>query len=213
MKEVVIVDYGMGNIKSVKRGLEKVGATVKVSSDPETIVAASKLVLPGVGSFKDGMRGLESSNLNTAICDYVKTGNLLLGICLGMQMLLDYSEENGYSKGLGLIPGSVKAIPMHDNDQFVRKVPHIGWSRLESLSGKSGWDGTYLNDVKFREYLYFVHSFMAIPKDQSNILAYCEYEKLLIVAAIRHNNVTGLQFHPEKSGKSGLRVLYNFVNT
>jgi glutamine amidotransferase len=212
VKDIVIVDYGMGNIKSVQRGLEQVGAKVMLTSDPEVIAIAGRLVLPGVGAFEDGMKGIEKAELNTAIFDFVKTGNPLLGICLGMQMLLDQSEENGKHQGLGLIPGYVKAIPTSKENQFNRKIPHIGWNDLKLPKNQHDWFGTSLADTKIGEYFYFVHSFMAVLEDSMNLIAQCDYEGLLVAAAIRQNNVTGLQFHPEKSGESGLKILHRFVN-
>lgn len=210
MKNVVIVDYGMGNLKSVQRGLEKVGASVIVSSNPAIIANAEGLVLPGVGAFEDGMKGLRDAGVLDAINDFVKTGNELLGICLGMQMLLDQSEEYGDHKGLGLISGDVKKIPKSYHGDFVRKIPHIGWTRIEKSSYQE-WKGSCLEGIKTDEYFYFVHSFMAVTENKENLLAQCEDEGAVVSAAIKKDNITGLQFHPEKSGEVGLRVLHNFI--
>tara|TARA_Y100000590_G_C15499398_1_gene930982 strand:- start:55 stop:696 length:642 start_codon:yes stop_codon:yes gene_type:complete len=212
IRKIVIVDYGMGNIKSVQRGLEQVGVTAILSADPKVIATASHLVLPGVGAFEDGMKGLEEAGLITAILDFVKTGNPLLGICLGMQMLLDQSEENGRHQGLGLIPGCVKAIPTNNKNQSIRKIPHIGWNDLKPRENQGDWLGTSLADTKIGEYFYFVHSYMTVVEDSMNILAQCNYDGVLFSAAIRRNNITGLQFHPEKSGESGLKILHRFIN-
>jgi len=211
MIDVVIIDSGIGNLKSMQRGLEKVGATVKLSSDTEVISKAGRLVLPSVGAFESGMRGLQKRALVDAIYDFVETGNPLLGICLGMQMLLDSSEEHGEHQGLGLIPGSVKKIPENDQGAFKRKVPHIGWMALQSpMSGK--WKNSCLEGVKQGEYFYFVHSYMAMPEDKRNVLAECKDEGLVVTAAVKKENITGLQFHPEKSGQSGLKILHSFMN-
>ncbi len=210
MNDVVIVDYGIGNIKSIQRGLEQVGSSVILSSDPLIISNASRLVLPGVGAFKDGMKGLQDLELDSAIHKFVKKGNPLLGICLGMQMLLDQSEEHGVYAGLGLIPGNVKIIP-EDNGVFRRKIPHIGWTQIQS-SGFQNWKGSCLENVQAGEYFYFVHSFMAMPEKKEYLLAQCEDEGFLIAAAIKRDNITGLQFHPEKSGVAGLDILYKFVH-
>ena len=135
--KVVIIDYGMGNLKSIQRGLEKVGAKVALSSDSELISKADRLVLPGVGAFEAGMQGLKKKDLINAIYSFVKTGNSLLGICLGMQMFLDKSREHGEHQGLGLIPGTVKRIPENYQGAFKRKTPHIGWTALHPpASGK-----------------------------------------------------------------------------
>jgi len=210
MKNVVIADYGIGNIRSIQRSLEQSGASVMLSSDPVIISTASRLVLPGVGAFDDGMKGLKSAGLVDAIYDFVKKGNPLLGICLGMQMLLKQSEEHGMHTGLGLIPGNVKKIPEVDHGEFSRKIPHIGWTQIQN-SGSQNWKGSCLEDIKTGEYFYFVHSFMAIPEKKEHLLAQCEDENLLVAAAIKRDNITGLQFHPEKSGSAGLKILYKFI--
>lgn len=212
MSNIVIIDYGMGNLKSIQRGLKKVGVTVKLSSDPEVISKADRLVLPGVGAFKAGMHGLKKNGFVDAIYKFVETGNPLLGICLGMQMFLDESEEHGKHQGLGLIPGVVKKIPENDQDKFKRKIPHIGWTALYPYKNKE-WQDSYLEEIIQGEYFYFVHSYMSVPDEASNVLAQCEYEGLRITAAIQRDNITGLQFHPEKSCESGLGILKQFVNS
>jgi len=211
MNNVVIVDYGLGNLKSIQRGLDKVSAKVTLSSDLEVIAKADRLVLPGVGAFKAGMAGLQKTDLVDAIQSFVKTGNTLLGICLGMQMLLEQSEEHGKHEGLGLIPGVVIEIPENTKGKFARKTPHIGWTKLHPSENKD-WRGTCLEDVEVGEYFYFVHSFMAVPVTKKHILAQCEDEGLLVTAAVKKDNVIGLQFHPEKSGEAGLKILKSFVS-
>lgn len=213
MSDVVVVDYGMGNIKSVQRGLEKVGARVEVSADPERIVNANRLLLPGVGAFEDGMRGLEQAGVISSIDKYIQSGRPLLGICLGMQMLLDKSEEHGIHQGLGYIPGAVRQIPRQDEHAELRKIPHIGWSALRYPEKRGTWDATLLSNTTEGEYFYFVHSFMAVPEQPSAILAECEYESLRITAVIQHENITGMQFHPEKSCGPGLRILKQFIES
>jgi len=212
MSDVVIIDYGMGNLKSIRRGLEKVDVTVKLSSDPEVIAKADRLVLPGVGAFEAGMFGLQKRGLVGSIHDFVKTGNPLLGICLGMQILLDKSEEHGEHQGIGLISGAVKRIPENDQGEFKRKTPHIGWTALYApINGK--WQNSYLEEVQQGEYFYFVHSYMAMPKNKEHILAVCKDEGLLMTAAVKKENITGCQFHPEKSGVVGVEILKSFVNS
>jgi imidazole glycerol-phosphate synthase subunit HisH len=212
MNNVVIVDYGLGNLRSIQRGLDKVGAKVIISSDLEVITKADRLVLPGVGAFKAGMAGLQKADLVDVIQGFVKTGNTLLGICLGMQMLLEQSEEHGKHEGLGLIPGVVKEIPESTKGKFSRKIPHIGWTKLHPSESKD-WRGSCLEDVEVGEYFYFVHSFMAVPATKKHILAQCEDEGLLVTAAVKKDNVIGLQFHPEKSGEAGLKILKSFVSS
>jgi len=211
MSAVVVVDYGMGNLKSVQRGLEKVGATVVITPHAEEIANADRLLLPGVGAFKDGIAELIKRDVMDAIFAFVNTGKPLLGICLGMQMFLDTSEEHGEYAGLGLIGGHVKAIPQSENGQLKRKIPHIGWTNLTTHDGYAEWGNTCLSQVQSDDYFYFVHSYMAQPSNSEHYLAVSDYEGLEITAAIHKENVTGLQFHPEKSGEAGLRVLSGFL--
>jgi glutamine amidotransferase len=153
------------------------------------------------------MKGLKESGLDDAIHWFCRKGNPLLGICLGMQMLLDQSKENGNHKGLGLISGTVESIPRYSDNLFVRKTPLIGWCVLRSPVHQKDWGGTCLRNTKVGEYFYFVHSFMAIPENNEDLLAQCMYGDFPVTAAVRRDNVTGLQFHPEKSGESGLITL------
>jgi imidazole glycerol-phosphate synthase subunit HisH len=211
MNQVVVVDHGIGNLKSVQRGLEKVGATVEITSESKKIESASRLILPGVGAFEDGMRGLLDAGVIQAISAFIKSGNPLLGICLGMQMLFERSEENGIHEGLGFISGSVQAIPSRKDQITVRKVPHIGWNTLKKP--ESGiWENTLLSNSTENTSVYFVHSYMAVPQDQSHLVAVCDYEGLSITAAVKKDNISGFQFHPEKSGEAGLKILDNFVH-
>jgi len=212
MSNIVIIDYGMGNLKSIQRGLKKVGVTVKLSSDPEVISKADRLVLPGVGAFKAGMHGLKKNGFVDAIYKFVETGNPLLGICLGMQMFLDESEEHGKHQGLGLIPGVVKKIPENDQDKFKRKIPHIGWTALYPYKNKE-WQDSYLEEIIQGEYFYFVHSYMVIPEKKEHTLAMCKDKNLIVTAVVKKDNITGLQFHPEKSGEAGLKILKSFVSS
>jgi len=213
MSEVIIVDYGMGNIKSVYRGLEYSGASVSVSSDPDAIATASRVVLPGVGAFEDGMKGLNQKEIVPALSEFVKTGNPFMGICLGMQMLLDVSEENGRHQGLGFIQGAVEKIPHKDaSGEVKRKIPHIGWSALRAHGDEQKWQDSCLNSISQGEFFYFVHSYMVVVADKKFLVAECEYEGQKIPAVIKSENVTGLQFHPEKSGEIGLKMLGEFVS-
>ncbi len=210
MSVVVIVDYGMGNIKSVQRGVERTGATAVLSFDPDEIINADRVILPGVGAFEDGMKGLKQSGLDDAICQFCNKGNPLLGICLGMQMLLQQSEEFGIHRGLGLIDGEVKKIPQTEDGAFKRKIPHIGWGALKRPQQQL-WNSSCLKEIEEGEFFYFVHSFMAVPTNPENRLAHCIYEGLSVTAAIQKENITGVQFHPEKSGEAGLKILKQFV--
>ena len=209
MSEVVVVDYGMGNLKSVQRALEKVGARARLSSAADEIAAADRLLLPGVGAFKDGMRGLTGAGLVEPLKAFVATGRPLLGICLGMQMLLDESEEHGVHAGLGLIPGQVKLIPETGSGPSLRKIPHIGWNALHE---RESWAGSLLSTTAQGEYFYFVHSYMAVTRSSAATLSTCNYEGAEIAAVVAHENITGTQFHPEKSCIAGLNILQVFLD-
>lgn len=208
--EVVLIDYGVGNLLSVRRGLEYCGATVNQTSDPHLILAAPRVVLPGVGAFGNAMEVLHELELVSVIREIAARGTPLLGICLGMQLLLDESEEFGVTSGLGLIPGRVRAIPTQSTTGDPLKIPHIGWSSIEP-SEQSRWEGTLLADNQPGDPVYFVHSFMASPADSKCRLAECIYGGHRLPAVISKNNLTGCQFHPEKSGDLGLRVLQRFL--
>jgi glutamine amidotransferase len=207
---VSIIDYGIGNLFSVRRAFENCGATVEVSSDPELLASAPRLVLPGVGAFADGMKGLRDRGLDRLVVDYAASGRPLLGICLGMQMLASMSEEFGEHEGLGIIPGRVSSIPRRDASGNPYKVPHVGWSDLESQS-PGAWDGSILAGLENGDAIYLTHSFAVTPADPAHRLAFCKYNGADVTAAIRKGNTYGVQFHPEKSGKVGLRIIANFA--
>lgn len=209
--DVAVIDYGMGNLLSVRRGLEHCGATVKVTADPETIHAAARVVLPGVGAFGDGMAELTRQGLDIVVRGVAARGIPLLGICLGMQMLLDESEEFGITVGLGLIPGRVIPVPAMTADGRLQKIPHIGWNALVLPRGREDWAGTLLQEARPGETVYFVHSFMASPADPDHRIADCFYSGISISAVIGRDNIWGCQFHPEKSGEVGLKVLRRFL--
>ena len=207
---VVIIDYGMGNVRSVLRGVEKVGHKAKVSYREEDILKADKVIFPGVGAFGDGMRELQSRDLDKIIPEFVKSGRQLLAICVGMQLLFDVSEEHGFHEGLGLLPGKIIRIPEAEDGRIVRKIPHIGWNNI--MPGEScSWQGTIFDNTQIGESCYFVHSFMAMAENHQHLLAHCAYEGVSIAAAVSHENLTGLQFHPEKSGVVGLSILSEFL--
>ena len=210
--DVVIVDYGIGNILSVKRGLEHSGAVVTVSSDAKIIMTASRVVLPGVGAFADGMKGLKIENLDQVVYDFALLGRPLLGICLGMQMLLNESEEFGLNNGLGLIPGKVIPIPSYDIENNSHKIPHIGWNSLMISRENQKWNSDLMINTIPGESVYFVHSFMAQVIEEQHEIANCNYGGISIPAVIGRDNILGCQFHPEKSGEVGLKILKSFIN-
>ena len=212
MKNVTIIDYGMNNIKSVERAISEIGYNSVLSSNPNVILKSDRLILPGVGAFENGMKALyKVPNLISSIKEFVKTGKPLVAICLGMQMLLDSSSENGQHVGLSLIPGEVNIIPNHNNKKLIRKIPHVQWNSLKIKNSYEQWKDTYLKDTSEDDFFYFVHSYMAVPKNENDCLAYCDYEGLMLPAVIKKDNVIGFQFHPEKSARPGLKVLENFM--
>ncbi len=208
MVDVTIIDYGVGNLLSVQRGFEHCGARVCVTSDPDAILGADRLVLPGVGAFRGAMQELEARGLSSVIRAYAASGKPLLGICLGMQLLLNESEEFGITKGLGLIKGRVIPIPAQTTSGDTQKIPHIGWSALTPAN--DSWSGTVLDGVLPGSAAYFVHSYMAQTNEASHRLADCMYGGHRIPAVIASGNVSGCQFHPEKSGEVGLSILRAF---
>lgn len=210
--EVVIIDYGIGNLFSVRRAFEHCGATAVVTSDLEKILKAQRLVLPGVGAFADGMRGLTERGLDKAIRTFTDTGRPFLGICLGMQMLSSISEEFGEHQGLSIIPGRVTSISGIDNRGKSHKVPHVGWADLQSKSFETAWKGTILDGLHPSDAVYLTHSFEVKPDSATHLLAYCDYGGKEITATINKDNIYGVQFHPEKSGPVGLKIISNFMN-
>jgi len=209
--EVTVIDYGMGNLLSVRRGLEYCGATVTVTSQPDVVLSSARVVLPGVGAFANGMAELRNRALDGVVREVAARGVPLLGICLGMQLLLDESEEFGSTAGIGLIPGRVVPVPETAADGRRQKIPHIGWNSLALPRGRAEWGDTLLQDVEPGESVYFVHSFMADPADADQRVAECLYGGVAVSAAIAHRNIHGCQFHPEKSGVVGLKVLRRFL--
>jgi glutamine amidotransferase len=208
--DVVVIDYGVGNLLSVQRGLEHCGAAVTLTADQEQILAAKRVVLPGVGAFANAMQALEQLGLVAVIREVARRQTPLLGICLGMQLLLDESEEFGITAGLGLIPGRVIPVPTQSQLGEPQKIPHIGWSALQLSGAPRGWKGTLMQDNHPGEATYFVHSFMALPANPTNRIADCVYGGHLVAAMIGREQIAGCQFHPEKSGEVGLKILRRF---
>jgi glutamine amidotransferase len=210
-KKVVIIDYGAGNLYSVQRALEVCGATdIIISNAPSDIIKADRIVLPGVGAFSDGIRGLSDAGLDDAIREFVNTGRPLLGICLGMQLLATVSEEFGENYGLNLIPGIVTKIPYTDVYGNHLKIPLIGWRNIY-IPQNATWSNSLLKSFTGKRSVFFVHSFHFIPNNKSELLAVYERGGRCITAAISKDNIYGLQFHPEKSGGAGLEILAEYL--
>ena len=201
---IAIIDYGVGNLFSLKSSFAAIGADTVVTGDPAIIRSAEKLVLPGVGAFGDAAALLRRNELDKLIKEEASTGKSLLGICLGMQLLFDYSLEYGRHEGLGLIPGSVR--PIGDYIPQGYKIPHIGWNALHFPAGKPV--SPLFRHIREGDCVYFVHSFCGTECRES-VIASAEYGAEL-TAAVAHENVYGVQFHPEKSGDVGLNILRTF---
>lgn len=199
---VVVVDYGVGNLRNVTKALEFLGCEAKLTSDPDEVVKAEKLVLPGVGAFGAGMENLRRLNLIEPIKDAVKRGTPLLGICLGLQLLFEESEEMGQHEGLKLVRGKVVRFPEIDGI----RVPHMGWNSIRIRKREPLFAG-----VPDGSMVYFVHSYFPVPEDGSVVAATTEHG-VEFVSAIAVDNIFGTQFHPEKSSQVGLQILRNFVN-
>ena len=207
---VTIIDYGVGNLLSVQRGLEHCGARVILTADPQKILSANRVVLPGVGAFASAMDTLKEMGLVEILKELAQRKTPLLGICLGMQLLLEGSDEFGLTSGLGLIPGRVEAIPDRTLSGEIQKIPHIGWSAIQPSNEKKEWEHYLLQDNEPGEAAYFVHSFMAVPKYPEHRIADCFYGDHRIAAIIALDKIMGCQFHPEKSGEVGLKILRRF---
>ena len=198
---VTIVDYQMGNLRSVQKALEHVGARATISNDPDEIATAERLILPGVGAFGDAMRELSSRQLVDPIIDFIQRGKPFLGICLGLQLLFDESEEGGRHRGLGVIPGRVVRFDL----PLEFKVPHMGWNRVTAEQP----GGPLVECLPANPYFYFVHSYFVRPDDPALCWLSCDYGGKFC-AAIARDNLYATQFHPEKSQAHGLQLLKNF---
>jgi imidazole glycerol-phosphate synthase subunit HisH len=212
-QKVTLLDYGMCNMLNVARALEHAGADVHVTEDPKEAVAAERLVVPGVGAFSECMCAVNDLGHGDAIREFVKSGRPMLGICVGMQILFDASEEFGETPGLGILPGRVRLVPNVTTSGAPQRVPHIGWNHLIEPQDGRNWDRTLLEPfASLGPAVYFVHSFAAQPLNDDDRLADCDYGGHRISAMVKRDNVTATQFHPERSGTVGLRMLKKFLS-
>ena len=197
-----IIDYGMGNLFSVHNAVQKLGFDVLISSDPVKLEQCQKLILPGVGAFGDMMKNIKESQLDAFIENWVrKEKKPLLGICLGMQSFFESSEENGMHEGFGFLKGQIVFM----KDQKVR-VPHIGWNDLIKEN-----EHPIFSKLSAHPYVYYVHSYYASNMDPDDLIGYCDYGTMKIPGLVMHENVMGCQFHPEKSGEDGLKILQYYL--
>lgn len=209
MTEIAVIDYGIGNIRSICNAFEGVGANVRLTNDFQSIRSANGVVLPGVGAFWHGMEQLKRYELDKVLKDVCSSGTPLLGICLGMQLLFSSSSEFGETRGLNIIPG--KVCQLSPPAEKTVKLPNVGWSEIYAPTDKS-WSGSILNNLKDAEYMYFVHSYFCNPKDRSHVLSITDYAGHKYCSAVKAENVYGCQFHPEKSADAGLSIINNFKN-
>lgn len=207
--KVAILDYGIGNVKSLGNALAYIGAVPLLTSNASEVYAADALILPGVGAFAKAMENLEARNLDPVIKEFVNSGKPFMGICLGMQLLFDQSVEFGITNGLGLIKGNVVRLPL--KDAFKEKLPHVSWNEIKEPASNR-WHNTIFHAVPTGTDVYFVHSYVGVPVYSEDILALCNYGGTDFCAAVQRENVWGVQFHPEKSGKVGLNMLSHFIN-
>ncbi len=198
---IAIIDYGAGNLHSVKNALDFLGAESKITGSASKILSADKVILPGVGAFGSAMNALTASGLNEVIFEVADKGTPLLGICLGLQLMFETSEEAPDVKGLGLFKGTIVKIP----DRGL-KIPHMGWNSIEVVK-----DSRILNNIGENPFVYFVHSYYLNASDEGVVSAYTDYGERLGIA-VEKDNVFATQFHPEKSGETGMKILKNFIN-
>jgi glutamine amidotransferase len=197
---IAIINYGLGNLHSVQKAITYVGGKVEVTDNPQSILGADKVILPGVGAFADGMKGLESHRLAKVVRRVAELGKPLLGICLGMQLLFEESDEQGHHQGLGLLAGKVVRF-----QQPGIKVPQIGWNQVELIKSSRLMCG-----IREGDYFYFNHGYYCIPEEAEDVLTMTDYG-LRFSSSVERSNIFGVQFHPEKSQKTGLQIIKNFV--
>jgi len=200
---IAIIDYGMGNLHSVQKALESLGAKTQVTNKPQDLQDCDKIILPGVGAFDDAVLELKKQNLIPALIEQIKNKKIFLGICLGMQLLFERSEEANKAKGLSLLKGQVRRF----KNKKGFKVPHMGWNQLRKVNSQC----PLLRDIPDNSYVYFCHSYYPAPTDEGVIAATTDYG-IEFVSIIWRDNIYGLQFHPEKSQDIGIKILSNFVN-
>jgi glutamine amidotransferase len=209
-KKVVIIDYGHGNLYSINQVCIHLGYKPIISSDEKEILSADSLILPGVGAFKVAMDELASKDLIEPIKEFVKKGNNMMGVCLGMQLLFETSEEFGINNGLGFIKGDVKKFPSSLNGEKIR-IPQIGWNKIFEDKNITKWENTPLKEINEEDYMYFIHSYYAKPSDAKDVLSFSNYQDIKYCTSVQKENIFGFQFHPEKSAEKGITIYKNFL--
>lgn len=213
--DIVIIDYGLGNLYNLRKAFQKAGSEAVISNRKSDIMNADKIVLPGVGAFSAGMEGLRENDLIDAIKNFAKSGRHILGICLGMQMLMSQSEENGIHSGLDLIKGTVRRFDLPEEKNLF-KIQHYGWSTVsmpsaDNIRKNNQWQHTILDGIKNNAYFYFVHSYYVVPHDHAHVIGITQYGYNTFASVIKKENITACQFHPEISTETGIRLIRNFV--
>ncbi len=207
---IAVIDYGLGNVRNMVNALNKVGAQPILTNSKKKILSADALVLPGVGAFSHGMKQLKEHALIDVIHKFASTNKPFLGVCLGMQMMFDKSDEFGETKGLGLIAGDIKIINIDSTKR--QRLPHVGWNNIIVPDNALSWEGTILSGIQNNADMYFIHSYAASPILQDVLLAVTQYHDYIFCSAVKNGNIYGVQFHPEKSATSGLLVLKNLIS-
>ena len=209
--KVAIIDYGLGNIFSIKNACEIAGLETLITSTPSEIENSDALILPGVGAFGDAINSLKEKGLDDVIYNFVKTGKPFLGICLGMQLMFTESEEFGIHKGLDLINGKIIKFPNKDDQNKNLKVPQIQWNQIYKHNTEN-WENSPLNNINEGDYMHFVHSYYAIPEQNESILSFSEYGGIRYASSVIKDNLLGIQFHPEKSADKGIEIYKSWAN-
>ena len=208
MKNVIIIDYQLGNLFSVKQACEAIGINAKISSKKDDLLNADALILPGVGAFNEAMNNLRNLNLDLAIIQKVNSGTPIFGICLGLQLLFTESEEFGAGRGLDLISGVIKRFPELFQNRKIR-VPQIAWNTIYRLN--QAWEKSALIELEENDFMYFIHSYFVEPQDKNCVLTLTNYDGIEFCSAINHHNIFATQFHPEKSADKGISIYKNWA--
>jgi len=206
---ILILDYGIGNLLSIERAFKKLNQKTKISNSKSDFLEASHLLLPGVGAFNFAMKNIQQRSLVDHIIKFVNSGKPVLGTCLGMQLLLSSSNEFGFNQGLNLFEGEVVSLKLLNKDKQKFRLPHIGWRKIEKNINQNN---KLMKNIDNNDEFYYVHSFFCNTKKKEDNLAYCNFYENSFPCIINKKNVFGVQFHPEKSGKSGLKILKNFLD-